>query len=146
MRILTLSFFILISATAFSQTPAKTEKIKKFMEASGYSKVLNQTLSSMFDLYERSYPAVASEFWTEFKKDIKLDDLEKLMVPIYDKYFNETDLDALIVFYSSPAGIKVRDVQPLIVKDATAAGADWGRTVGEKVIQRLKEKGYTLEQ
>lgn len=143
MRTITLTLLLSITAaTAFSQSPAKVEKIKKFMDASGYTTVLNQTMTSMFEIYEKSYPSVASEFWTEFKKDIKTEDLTKLMVPIYDKYFTETDLDALIAFYSSPAGIKVRDVQPLIVKDATAAGAEWGKSVGEKVLQRLKEKGY----
>lgn len=113
------------------------------MDASGYSSVLDQSLTSMFDLYEKNFPAVASEFWTEFKKDIRLDDLRQLMVPIYDKYFTESDLDALIAFYTSPAGIKIRDAQPLIVKEATNAGAEWGKSVGEKVLQRLKEKGYT---
>lgn len=112
------------------------------MDASGYSAVLNQTMNSMFSIYEKSYPTVASEFWTEFKKEMKTDELTNLMLPIYDKYFTESDLDALIAFYTSPAGIKVRDAQPLIVKDATAAGAEWGKSVSEKVLLRLKEKGY----
>ena len=142
MRTTLLLLAFLISAASFSQTTVKTEKIKKFMDASGYSKMLQQSVNAMFDIYEKNYPSTDTTFWSEFKKEIKTDDLFTLMIPIYDKYFTESDLDALIVFYTSPAGIKVRDAQPLIIRDATAAGAEWGKSLGEKVIRRLQEKGY----
>lgn len=142
MRFAFLIFVLFISVSSFSQSAAKAEKIKKFMDASGYSKMLQQSMASMFDVYEQNYPSADSTFWIEFRKEIKLDDLSALMIPIYDKYFNESDLDALVAFYSSPAGIKIRDAQPLIIRDATAAGAEWGKGIGEKVIKRLQEKGY----
>ena len=141
--IIILSF---VAVPAFSQSPAKTQMIKKFMDAIGYTNLVKQSMESMFELYEKNYPKVDSSFWNEFKKEMASDDLTKLIIPIYDKYFTENDLDALIAFYSTPAGIKIRDATPLITKEAMAAGAEWGKSVGEKVAKRLIEKGYELSQ
>ena len=135
-----------IAVPAFSQTAAKTQKIKKFMDAIGYTNLVKQSMESMFDIYEKSYPKVDTSFWSEFKKEVAGDDLTKLIIPIYDKYFTDSDLDALIAFYSTPAGIKIRDATPLITKEAMAAGAEWGKSVGEKVAKKLVEKGYELSQ
>jgi hypothetical protein len=141
--IIILSF---IAVPAFSQTPEKTKKIKKFMDAIGYTNLVKQSMESMFELYEKTYPKVDTAFWSEFRKEMAGDDLTKLIIPIYDKYFTESDLDALIAFYSTPAGIKIRDATPLITREAIAAGAEWGKTVGEKVTKKLVEKGYELSQ
>jgi uncharacterized protein len=141
--IIILSF---IAVPVFSQSPAKTQKIKKFMDAIGYTNLVKQSMESMFELYEKNYPKVDSAFWNEFRKEMAADDLTNLIIPIYDKYFTESDLDALIVFYSTPAGIKIRDATPLITKEAMAAGAEWGKSIGEKVVKKLVEKGYELTQ
>ena len=116
------------------------------MEAIGYTNVVKQSMESMFELFEKNYPKVDTAFWNEFRKETESDDLTKLIIPIYDKYFTEHDLDALIAFYSTPAGIKVRDATPLITKEAMAAGAEWGKAIGDKVAKRLVEKGYELSQ
>jgi uncharacterized protein len=145
-RILLIITLAFISISAFSQSTAKTQKIKKFMDAIGYTNLVNQSMEGMFELYEKTYPKVDTAFWNEFRKEMAADDLTKLIIPIYDKYFTESDLDALIAFYSTPAGIKIRDATPLITKEAMAAGAEWGKSVGEKVAKKLVEKGYELRQ
>ena len=116
------------------------------MDAIGYTNLVKQSMESMFELYEKNYPKVDSSFWSEFRKEMASDDLTKLIIPIYDKYFTENDLDALIAFYSTPAGIKIRDATPLITKESMAAGAEWGKTIGERVARRLIEKGYEVGQ
>lgn len=136
----------IVAVPAFSQSAEKTQKIKKFMDAIGYTNLVKQSMESMFELYQKNYPQVDTAFWIEFKKEIATDDLTKLIIPIYDKYFTESDLDALIAFYSTPAGIKVRDATPLITREAMAAGALWGKSIGEKVAKKLVEKGYQLSQ
>jgi uncharacterized protein len=145
-RILLIIILAFVAVPAFSQSTAKTQKIKKFMDAIGYTNLVNQSMDGMFELYEKTYPKVDTSFWNEFRKEMAADDLTKLIIPIYDKYFTESDLDALIAFYSTPAGIKIRDATPLITKEAMAAGAEWGKSVGEKVAKKLVEKGYELRQ
>jgi uncharacterized protein len=147
MRLLLLLIMLSFAGvTAFGQSPDKTKKIRKFMEAIGYTNVVKQSMESMFELFEKNYPKVDTAFWNEFRKEIASDDLTKLIIPIYDKYFTESDLDALIEFYSTPAGIKVRDATPLITREAMAAGAEWGKAVGDKVAKKLVERGYELSQ
>jgi hypothetical protein len=63
-------------------------------------------------------------------------------VPIYDKYYTETDIDQLIEFYKSPVGKKMIEVQPQLTQESMLAGQTWGRQIAEKVMHRMKEKGY----
>ncbi len=69
-------------------------------------------------------------------------DLEELIVPVYAKYYTDEEVTELLKFYKSPIGQKVIQKLPLITQDSYQAGAQWGKALGEKVISRLKEKGY----
>jgi hypothetical protein len=90
-------------------------------------------------------PDVPAEFWTESVNEIKknaLNDLVKLLAPIYANHLNEDDLDGLIEFYLTPIGKKYAEKTPLITQESMIAGQQWGMTVGQKIADRLEEKGY----
>jgi hypothetical protein len=140
---LTVALIIFCCCNAFSQSPEKAEKIKKYLDAAGTTKVFNTMMDNLIETYKKSYNTVDTTFWNEFRKDLTANGLIQLMIPVYDKYLTDKDLDALITFYTSPAGKKLAEVQPLMVRESMEAGAEWGKSVGLKVMERLKEKGYT---
>ena len=82
------------------------------------------------------------EFWDDFVKSIKPGDLIDLIVPIYDKYYSEQEVDELVAFYNSPVCKKTISMMPMIMQESMEAGRTWGKVLGEKVAQQLKEKGY----
>jgi uncharacterized protein len=143
--IMILAFFVL-SISAVGQTAEKTQKIHRLMEVFGYTDVAKQQIDAVFDIYVKNNPTVDSAFWNEFRKEMSVENLTKLIVPIYDKYFTETDLDALIAFYTTPAGVKVKNVLPQLSREAMEKGAAWGKEVGEKIAKKLQEQGYTESQ
>ena len=96
----------------------------------------------MIVTFQKTYPKVDQKIWDELANEIKAEDLIALMIPIYDKYYTEEDVDQLIAFYNTPIGKKSTEVLPAISQESMAAGQAWGRKIGEKIAQKLKEKGY----
>ena len=99
-------------------------------------------MDQMMSSFKNSYSTVKQEFWDNFRKEINANDIENLILPVYDKYYTETDIDQLITFYNSPIGKKMINTMPLVMQESMKAGQNWGREIGEKVLARLKEKGY----
>jgi hypothetical protein len=42
-------------------------------------------------------------------------------------------------------GKKFAEKTPLITKESILAGQEWGKQIGQKVVDRLKDKGYLKE-
>ncbi len=68
-----------------------------------------------FDLF-------ASAFSAGFAERIDLDAaLETIYVPLYDRYFAETELREIVAFYRTPAGLKMIAVLPSLMHDGLEA-------------------------
>lgn len=139
MKKLLSAVFLMLFSFTFSQT--KTQKIQE---------LLNLTLSSYNDVilaetfigeFKKIYPNVSEEFWKNFSKNnIKSQELQNLIIPIYDKYYTDSDLDGLLHFYRSDIGKKIITNLPIITAESKEVGEKWGRRIGEKLILELEEK------
>jgi hypothetical protein len=72
----------------------------------------------------------------------KVDDLEDLVVPIYDRHFTLGEVNQLIAFYSTPTGKKVIAEMPGVMQESMAAGQKWGEALGAKIGAQLEKEGY----
>ena len=141
-KIFTVFVILVLPLSVYSQTTTKTGKIKQLLELTGAGRLGKQVAENVISIFQKQYSDVDPKFWDEFIQGIKPEDLENLIVPIYDKYFTESDIDQMIAFYNTPIGKKVVATLPQITQESMAAGANWGREIGEKVVKRLKAKGY----
>lgn len=121
---------------------AKRKDIRKLMKVSGSGKIGIQMMNTMLGQFKRMMPDVPEKFWEEFAKEVDEDSLIELIVPIYDKHYTHKDIKKLIEFYESPIGEKMVRKMPVIMQESQAAGQQWGRQLGERVMKRLKEEGY----
>ncbi|MBD0724986.1 hypothetical protein B6A10_07330 [Flavobacterium sp. L1I52] len=138
--LLILSFCIL-SFSANAQSTSKTEKIKQLMELTGSGKMGVQIMDQIIRSFKTSHSSsVNDEFWEEFKKGVKAEDFENMILPIYDKYYTESDIDQLIVFYNSSIGKKMISTMPQVMQESMAAGQKLGKEITEKLLAKLKEK------
>jgi hypothetical protein len=128
--------------STFAQSETKTKKIKQMLESNGTANVSMQVMKTMLTQFEKMYPKVDKQLWDEFAKELKAEDLITLIIPVYDKYYTEEDIDQLIVFYNSPIGKKVTETLPAISQESMIAGQAWGKQLAEKVLAKLKDKGY----
>jgi|GEM_PF-429758 hypothetical protein len=72
----------------------------------------------------------------EFQK-LSLDGMIKDIVPVYQRHFTRSDVDALVAFYSSPAGRKVVREQPAMLRESMQATASSQRAKMEMLLARL---------
>jgi len=126
----------------FSQAPAKLENIKKLLDITGAGKMGTQLGVTMINNMKPLYKDVPDEFWDEFKKELTTTDWIDMFIPVYEKFYSDDDIKQLIQFYQSPIGKKVISNTPLIMQESMQIGQTWGQKLGEKLVERIKAKGY----
>lgn len=84
----------------------------------------------------RKVDAIADEMFSGFPIDEMID----AMVPIYQKHLTKSDLDAVIAFYSSPAGQKFIKEAPAMMSEAMQVGGEIGRSRMSDVNDRLQKR------
>lgn len=126
----------------FSQSVTKIDNIKKLLELTGSGKLGVQMGQRMVGSFKNNYPNVPEAFWNDFLKEFNSDVLINMIIPIYDKYYTESDIKELTEFYQSPLGKKMIATMPQIAEESMQVGQVWGKEMGEKIFTNLKEKGF----
>ncbi|MFV5689921.1 DUF2059 domain-containing protein [Flavobacterium sp. ZT3R25] len=141
-RFLITLFLCGLLTSGFSQSISKMDNIKNLLELTGSGKLGVQVGENMIISFKKSYPNVPVEFWDNFLKEMNSDTLINLIIPIYDKYYTESEIKQLAEFYQSSLGKKLISIMPLVLQESMQAGQTWGKEIGEKVYNNLKEKGF----
>lgn len=69
--------------------------------------------------------------------ELKPDDMLKNLVPIYQKHLTRSDVQALIAFYTSPVGQKLRREQPAMMRETMETNAATQRVRLETVLAKM---------
>lgn len=131
-----------MNASTQAQDSLKIKHIHQLMTAMGAAKIGTQIMTTIIQQYKTMAPGADASFWDEYEKEVKFDELVEMIVPIYDKNFTDDDILQLLAFYQSPIGRKTIEKMPGIYQESFQIGMEWGKKVSEKVMERLKEKGY----
>lgn len=83
-------------------------------------KIAGEQLRGMTPQQRQKFQDIMSDMMAETLKAYPPDEMIHDMFPIYQKYLDHSDVEALVSFYSSPAGAKFLDIQPKIVRDFMA--------------------------
>jgi hypothetical protein len=119
--------------------------LKEMLVVSGSDKTFEMVVPQMIEMMKPQLPQVPGEFWEEMEKEMKntaFNDLVDMLVPIYQEYLTQEDLEEVIKFYQSPAGKKLGSSAPHISMATMQAGQQWGMRLGQKIQAKLQEKGY----
>jgi hypothetical protein len=126
----------------------KRAQIRRLLQLMGSGKAGAQMMNQMFGTMRRTARDVPEQVWRdlieEFKNEFSPEAIIELSVPIYDKYYSYAEIQQLIAFYESPIGRKVTTVLPMLLQDSYAAGVMKGQEVLQKIIEKLKSKGYQV--
>lgn len=126
-----------------SAEEAKLNDIRRVLILTGSDKLALQVMQQMIVQFKEALPQVPDAFWTEFMTEVNPSEIVELAVPIYAKHLTHDDIKELLRFYESPVGAKYVSVLPQITQESMLAGQTWGGMLGERVLNKLKEKGYT---
>ncbi|MCT2561449.1 DUF2059 domain-containing protein [Chryseobacterium herbae] len=132
---------MLVGTLAFSQ--ASEAKIREFIKITGADKMAITVMQQYIQQFKVGYPDVPDRFWDEFSSEISSNKMADLYIPIYAKYYTESDIDELITFYKSPVGQKTLRVMPSLMKESMEEGGKMGREIAQKIKDKLdKESVY----
>lgn len=141
--------FAILAFLAFSgvqaQTDAFNKKVKNLLELSGGEEAFKGAIQAMMGQIRMTRSEVPGEVWDELENEFmstSIDDLVAMIAPIYNKHLTEEDLDNIIGFYKTPSGKKFGEKTPIITQESMTAGQQWGMQVGQKLMEKLQEKGY----
>jgi hypothetical protein len=90
---------------------AKKDLILKFVDAFG-------TREAMKMNFEQMAVALPPDKADAFRKAFRIEDIITQLIPVYNKYFSESDLNAFIQFYNSPSGKKLTGSLPMIMQES----------------------------
>ncbi len=123
----------------------KEADIRKLLQLTGNLQMVNQMKSQMIEQMRQASPDLPAEMLTELSNEMRAEDLENAMVPIYAKHFTNEEIKQLIAFYDSPFGKKLIREMPQIIAEANVVGADWGQGVVKRVARKWRQSGKITE-
>lgn len=142
--LLLLSMFV--SHTAFSQELSEYDQaLKSMTELSGGHEAFKSAIKQMMLGFKESRPEIEASIWDELEAEFtktSLDELVSMLSPVYQKYMTIEDIRAITDFYRTTVGEKYARYSPQIVQESIAVGQEWGKLVGERFVEKLKERGY----
>src|SRR5690349_1873728 len=128
----------------FSQTSDYQTTLKKMFEVSGSQEAYKAAILQMFTMFKQN-ANVPQEVWADLEKEFmstSMDELVKMLAPVYEKHLTQADLQKLIDFYRTPVGAKFAQKTPLIMQESMQVGQEWGMKIGQQFQEKLKAKGY----
>jgi hypothetical protein len=140
----TLAVILLAATAAFAQqtapapgdTPAAKEDIQKLFEIMQIHQQMRQVMDAMMkqqtamidETLKKRYPQTSAEkiaranrMIAETVKDMPMDAMLEDMIPIYQRHFSKTDIDAMSTFYASPTGQKMMREMPALTSESMQA-------------------------
>jgi len=153
-RMAVTALVLIVTAFANSQTAsaaknaagpdaAKIAKIRELINLIGTPRIAAEMMKSQAAVIKKLMPfppAAQDDFEKEFLASIKVNELVDLVVPIYDRYLSDADVDGMLAFYRSPVGRRIIKVLPEITAESQRVGQEWGQAVGMKVGQKIAGK------
>jgi hypothetical protein len=130
--------------TAAKPSTSDAEKIadiRRLLELTGTKEMVNQMKSTMIAQFRQNAPGMPPGMFDEMMAELKAEDLEDSMIPVYANHFTGDDIKHLIAFYQSPFGRKVMREMPQIIIESNEIGVQWGQGVVTRVAGRWRDQG-----
>ena len=100
---------------------SKRVLIKKFIDVFG-------TRENMTQNFERMLASMPPQKREEVRKILNVDEVIDNLVPLYDKYFTQEELESYLEFYSSDEGQKFLKTIPQIMKESVDVNIEYFKT------------------
>ena len=136
-----IAFFFISSA--YAQTPpGRLETARKVLEAGGTTEAMIATIRANLPTQRAANPQIPAEFWTRFEQEIirRAPEFIDSVATLYAQRLTQADLEAVLRFYESPAGRRLRDLQPTLITESSAIGRRWGMRIGAEIGASLQQK------
>ncbi len=101
------------------------------------------------DIPPRAFDIVNEEVRAAIQVEMTNGSFEKLVTPLYHKYFTFNEIVELLAFYDTAIGKKTIEVMPQLTQESMAIGQSWGAVIGaqigQQITRRLAEEGIEID-
>ncbi|MFZ0198608.1 MAG: DUF2059 domain-containing protein [Candidatus Sulfotelmatobacter sp.] len=146
-----------IAQTTVSIAPdaASKEDVKKLFDVMASREQMTQMMQQLFaqiramnrEQLKKQRPDVSDaelarldQQSQDLIKNFPLDEMLNDMVPVYQRHFTKSDIDALTAFYSSPTGQKFLHEMPTVTAETMKAVYPRIQTEVDSALKRSEEK------
>jgi uncharacterized protein len=146
----------LIFASLAHCAPASQESIDRLLVDAKVEKLLDTMLANVDQVMRRSMEAstqgqqlsaeqwravdaTAARFVQVMREEMTWDKLRPLYVQIYQESFTQEEIDGLIAFYESPAGVAFVEKMPVVMQKSMSIMQSRMATMMEKMRAAVKE-------
>src|SRR5579864_5868276 len=153
---------LLCGSAAFAQQPttptgdaaATKEDIQHLFDVMQIHQQMRQVMDAMMkqqtamidETLRKRYPQTSAEkiaradrMIQETMKDMPMDAILDDMIPIYQRHFSKTDIDAMSTFYASPTGQKMMKEMPALTTEAMQVSYARMQKQMEAMMQRAEQ-------
>ncbi|HYL45734.1 MAG TPA: DUF2059 domain-containing protein [Candidatus Limnocylindrales bacterium] len=137
-----------------ADAPATKEDIERYFDvmhtremAKNMMDLMRKQMRQMVQGQVKKEPNLPSDFedrmnkmTDDMMKSLPIEDLLQAMIPAYEHNLTKGDIDALIAFYSSPAGQKYLKQLPAIQAEGMQAAMGIAQKWAAKVTDRVQEE------
>jgi hypothetical protein len=124
------------TTVAIAPDASSKEDIQKLFDVMSSRQQMNQMMEQLFtqmrslsrEQMKQQHPDITDADLAridreseDLVKNFPLNDMLNDMIPIYQRHFTKSDIDALIAFYSSPAGQKFLHEMPAVTSETMKA-------------------------
>lgn len=157
-----LAIILLVASAAFAQlapaagdAAASKEDIQRLFEVMQIHQQMRHVMDAMMkqqsamidETLKKRYPQTSAEkiaranrMIAETMKDMPMDAMLDDMIPIYQRHFSKTDIDAMSTFYASPTGQKMMREMPALTSESMQAS--YARM--QKQIDAIQQKAEQI--
>ena len=139
-----LSIILLSTISNFAQVDSTYRAtLQKMFKAAGSEEIYKSSIKQIISFYKQQYQDTDTTIFVNLEQEFlktSLDELIEMLLPVYQKYLTEEDLNGMIEFYKSPVGKKFAKSIPMITQESMQIGQQWGMKIGQEIMKKLNEK------
>ncbi|PKQ61454.1 hypothetical protein BZG02_15995 [Labilibaculum filiforme] len=151
MKNIVLFLFLSVSASVFASSGQDTntyeQDLKYLFQINGSQASYQESIKAMIIQLRNLDSDIPNEYWDKAEVEFvntSVNDLIKMLLPIYRQNLSHDDILAMIKFYESVAGKRIAQKLPKITTETMQAGMSWGQTIGAKIRADIESKGFKI--
>jgi hypothetical protein len=134
--------FLLVLFFVFAQSLAaqsKQQDIRKLIEIITPNSMADM-MQPLFQQYGINAPR--SFYVSFFGKNNIMDEYYNILIPLYDKYFTQNDINEMLRYYQTPTGKKALEVLGPMMSEALPLMTTWSQRITPLLMDELSKAGY----
>ncbi|WP_372755602.1 DUF2059 domain-containing protein [Labilibaculum sp.] len=146
---LILSMLILTSliSTAHKKGNSYNEDVLYLFQINGSEASYQQSMQAILTHFKNQESNVPQEYWNRTSEEFmhtSIQDLVKMLIPIYARNLSHEDILAMIEFYETDAGKRIAQKIPKISSESMQVGMNWGQAIAAKIKADIESKGFKI--